>query len=416
MAGEPQELETDDDFGNLSDEEFLSQHPMPADPVPAQASPDPEEAPAPKSNVLEDRLGLPAGVTEALAADPDEEDEQDDAAFLEESKPAPVAAKPAEAPAPAATTPAPNQTTPNQAEAATAPAVAPVAEAPNYEDLYKQIMAPFKANGKEVAPSNPEEAIRLMQMGANYTKKMQVLQPNLKLMKMLENNGLLEESKLSFLIDLDKKDPKAIQKLLHDGKIDPLDLDPSTEPAYVPGNHRISDQEMQFHDVLSEVALSETGQETIIAVNKWDQASKQAVYKEPVLLSLINEQRNNGIFDRISAEIDRRQTLGQIDRNMPFLQSYKLVGDELHSKGLLTVQNPSQAQAPVAQAPTPVPAAPVRQVLDTRPAAPKKQVANAYQARAATSGPRGTAKPTPREFDPFSMTDAEIMAITSPRI
>ena len=51
-------------------------------------------------------------------------------------------------------------------------------KAPDYESLYKQMMAPFKANGKEFAPSSPDEVIRLAQMGANYTKKMQALKPN----------------------------------------------------------------------------------------------------------------------------------------------------------------------------------------------------------------------------------------------
>lgn len=50
-----------------------------------------------------------------------------------------------------------------------------------------------------------DEAIQLMQMGANYTRKMQELQPHRKTLLMLENNGLLDEGKLSFLIDSDEE-------------------------------------------------------------------------------------------------------------------------------------------------------------------------------------------------------------------
>lgn len=49
------------------------------------------------------------------------------------------------------------------------------------------------------------EAVQLMQKGANYTRKMQDIAPHRKVLLMLENNGLLDEGKLSYLIDLEKK-------------------------------------------------------------------------------------------------------------------------------------------------------------------------------------------------------------------
>lgn len=273
----------------------------------------------------------------------------------------------------------------------------------NYEDAYKQIMAPFKANKRDFAPKSPEEAVRLMQMGANYTQKMQALAPNMKLLRMLENHGLLDESKINHMIDLNRKDPAAIQKLLYDGKIDPLDLSTTEEPAYTPGNHSVSDQEMGFHNALNDVLSTSGGRETVQLINtNWDQASKQAIYKEPEILAIINEQRENGIFDRISAEIDRRKILGEMN-GVPFIQAYKTVGDTLHAQGLLVpAQAPAQTQA--RQAP-----ATQTQVVGTRVAAPKPTVANSAAAKAAS--PSGAAKRTaPKEFDVFAMSDAEIMA------
>lgn len=314
-----------------------------------------------------------------------------------------------------------SHTTPHQSEAPQAPqqtgqeaspAAVTQAQPVDYEATYKQIMAPFKANGKEFTPSSPEEVVRLMQMGANYTKKMQALKPNLQLMRMLENNGLLDEAKLSFLIDVDKKDPKAIQKLLHDAKIDPLEIDASEAPAYTPGNHRVSDQEMAFHEALSDVATTETGKETIVLINsKWDNVSKQAVFKEPVLLSIITEQRSNGIYDQIVSEIERQQTLGLMP-NIPFIQAYKQVGDRLHAEGKLVPRGASQPQP---QLMNPAPVVPQRQVLETRPAQPKSPVSNGEKARAASPGPKASTKSSPQTFDPFSMTDEEIMAIPAPR-
>ena len=40
------------------------------------------------------------------------------------------------------------------------------------EQLLAKLFAPFKANGKDIKVDSVEEAIALMQMGANYSKKM----------------------------------------------------------------------------------------------------------------------------------------------------------------------------------------------------------------------------------------------------
>ena len=72
----------------------------------------------------------------------------------------------------------------------------------DYESAYKKVSEPFKANGIDMQVKDPQDIVRLMQMGANYQKKMAQLKPNLKLIKMLEKNELLDEVKLHNLIDL----------------------------------------------------------------------------------------------------------------------------------------------------------------------------------------------------------------------
>lgn len=276
----------------------------------------------------------------------------------------------------------------------------------DYKAAYEHVMSSFKANGKDFTPESPEEAIRLMQMGANYTQKMQALKPNLKLMRMLENNNLLTEEKLTFLIDLDKKDPKAVQKLLHDGEIDPLDFDTTEEPEYRPGNHSVSDQEMNFHEAWEDVTSTPTGQETVKLINdRWDQASKDAVYREPVLLKIIDEQRSNGIYAKITAEVDRQKTLGNLV-STPFIEAYKLVGDQLHQSGALA---PEGQQAPAGNP------APARgQVIATRTGTGRNKVDNNAKAKAASPS-RSAPAHQKAPFDPFSMSDDEIMALESPR-
>ena len=87
---------------------------------------------------------------------------------------------------------------------------------PDYKAEYQRLLAPFKANGKDIQVTSVDEALTLMQMGANYNKKMAALKPNLKVLKLLDTHGLLDENELNFLIDLKEKNPKAIMKLVKD--------------------------------------------------------------------------------------------------------------------------------------------------------------------------------------------------------
>ena len=280
------------------------------------------------------------------------------------------------------------------------PDTAPVT-AVDYKAEYEKIMAPFKANGKEIKLESVDEAIRLMQMGANYTKKLQALQPNLKLLKMMENNGLLDEGKLSYLIDLDKKNPAAIQKLLRDSGVDPLDIDTRAEPDYKPGDYKVSDAQMAFSTVLEEVSSDPAGAQIVVSINRtWDEQSKQEIYKDPNVLRVLTDHKHNGIYDKISAEMERRRVLGTLPATVPFLNAYMSVGRELDARGALTPTKPaSAAQNPGQQ--------PQAQIVETR-TAPRKPTPNADKAKAASPVSASPKKATP-DFNPLALSDEEFM-------
>lgn len=243
---------------------------------------------------------------------------------------------------------------------------------PDYKAFYDKLLTqPIRANGKDIQLRSPEEVERLIQMGLNYTKKMQNWQPRMRLVTMLENNGLLDEAKLSHLIDISKGNPAAIQKLLVDSKFDPMGIDAEKAASYKPDNHRVSDSEIAFNAVLDEIQSSETGQKLITEVAKqWDEQSRQAVYRDPSILTVINEQRAIGLYDRITAEMDRLSSLGHLTAGIPFLQAYKAVGEMLRDQGRL--------------APEPQKPAPTREAVATRVAAVAPVVVNNDRAKAAS--------------------------------
>lgn len=268
----------------------------------------------------------------------------------------------------------------------------------DYEGFYNKVMVPFKANGKMIELKTPEEAVQLMQMGANYTQKMQALKGKQKLLTMLENNGLLDEGKLSFLIDIEKKNPEAIKKLVKEAGIDPLEIDITTEPTYLQGNHAVTDEEVNFRSTLEELNSEPTGKETLQSINNdWDQASKEVLWKNPQLMKTIHEQREAGIYSVITAELDRQKTLGTISLNTPFLEAYKLVGDKL-------MENNGFAHLPIAKQVN----TKQGQVVDQKAALPKPALKNGDKAKAASNvrSNNSSAKPT---VNLKAMSDDEFM-------
>lgn len=201
----------------------------------------------------------------------------------------------------------------------------------------EQVLRSFKANGETITPRNAEDVIRLMQMGANYTKKMQVMAPQRKIMMMLERHSLLDEDKLAFLIDINNKNPKAIQKFLKDADIDPMDLDVDDESndSYVaPQGHKVTDREADLKDIAVELSSTPEGQRLIHDVDKvWDQESKNQVWDNPNILTDLRSHNEAGIYQQVVDEIQRQKSLGHLPATVPFLQAYKAVGDQLDQQG-----------------------------------------------------------------------------------
>lgn len=364
----------------MSDDDFLNASHEPANPAPVENA---EESPA---EVPGDDQEVPAAVEEVPA----------DQEVPAENEPAPV--EPAEV----------VDANPQKEAKSAAPAEDPAADkakdadaapAINYQAEYERIMAPFKANGRDITVKSVDDAIRLMQMGANYNKKMEGLKPSMKILKMLDNNQLLDEGKLSFLIDISKKDPAAIQQLLKDSGVDPLSLDLENAPKYAPGAHAVSDKEVELDQVLDEVQASPSGQRTLQTVTAWDDHSKRVLAENPQVIADINGLMANGIYDQIASEVDRRKMLGDL-KNLSSLEAFKAVGDELQAKGLL------QATAPVATtaAAEPAPAQPVA----TRVKAPAAETDTDRAARARAAGTvKTTSAPAKQDFNLLAMSDEE---------
>lgn len=197
----------------------------------------------------------------------------------------------------------------------------------------EKLYAPFKANGKDMQIDSVDDAINLMKMGANYNKKMAGLKPALKIVKMLENNGLMDETALSYLIDLHKKNPEAISKLLKDSGTDPLDIDLEKATEYKPSTYNVNDSEMELDAVLDDIRDTPAFKDTIdIISNKWDESSKKVLFSTPSLIKTINEHVEAGIYDTVTKVVERERMLGRLS-GLSDLDAYRQVGDAIQAKG-----------------------------------------------------------------------------------
>ena len=277
-------------------------------------------------------------------------------------------------------------------------------QAVDYEAEYKRLLAPFKANGREIQVKSVDDAVALMQMGANYNKRMAALKPNLKMLKLLENNGLMSEEKISYLIDLEKKNPAAINKLVKDSGLDPMDLDAEKAGEYKPKIHSVDDREIDLDTVLDEIQETPTYTQTLeIVSKKWDGASKQTVASTPQLLKVINDHVANGIYDLINQEVERERMFGRLN-GLSDIEAYRRVGDAINARGGFNhlVSNQGKPnQEPV--------------VVQPKPKAPADDKLNEKRRAASSTKPANVSTAAASDFNPLALSDEEFSKLAEIR-
>lgn len=266
-------------------------------------------------------------------------------------------------------------------------------EAPELPEGLDRIFAPFKANGREIKVDSVDEVISLMQMGMNYNKKMAGLKPSLKVLKTLEANGLLDEEKINFLIDLDKRNPNAIGKLLADSEYDAYSQNEDEVKDYKPTQHAITDSELAINMVIEDIKDTPNFAKTAEFVSKeLDAESKAEIERNPGILRDLNEHTNNGMFDIIARELERERILGRTT-GVPVLVAYQQVGQRLHEAGAFNEILGITASQPANTVVTPVNAA--------------KQAAERQKKRAVTPPKSVSTASNKDDFNPLALSDEE---------
>lgn len=224
----------------------------------------------------------------------------------------------------------------------------------DFKAKYEELLAPFKANGKEIKVDTPEDLRRLAQMGVGYNARMAELKPIRKIAKMLENEGLLDESKLNHLIDLSKGDVNAINKLVKDSGINPLDIDTESTEGYKPNTYTVDDNQLALDEALGDLERTTSGQQVIDVVStKWDEKSRGVLVSNPAMLRDLENHIDNGIFDKVMAEVEKEKLFNRIPAGVSDLDAYNFIGQQLASRGVLNAPSSEKNPAPKKEAKAP---------------------------------------------------------------
>jgi hypothetical protein len=213
-------------------------------------------------------------------------------------------------------------------------------------DFFDKVSAPFKADGRDMQVRTPEDVIRLMQMGVNYSRRMQEMKPLRAQDQMLKTNGLNDPAKLNFLIDLSKGNKDAIKKLLKDHSIDPIDIDTSSEDSpYRATDYQGDPKDLAFDDAIKETMAQDGGRDLISDINKdWDNVSKEALRDQPSIFQNILAQKRSGVYSKIKTELEYQRSLNFLN-NVPFLQAYHQVGEAMQKAGVFDEVPQAQPKA-----------------------------------------------------------------------
>ena len=206
----------------------------------------------------------------------------------------------------------------------------------DYKAFYETMTKPFRANGREVQISNVDDAIRLMQQGANYSKKMEELKPKRALIKTLEQHGLTDKEQLGYLVDLANKDPKAIAKLVKESGIDLYEFDVEQANEYSP-NLQIQEP-TAFEDIVSEITANNPDAIDVLnVIGQWDDETKDFLYNKPDGLRIFAEHKANGFFDKVVGIIENERMFGRMT-DKTYLEAYADI------EAMLNTQNAQQSK------------------------------------------------------------------------
>lgn len=184
----------------------------------------------------------------------------------------------------------------------------------DYKAFYDEVTAPIRADGRDFTIKSSSDLRNLVSKGLDYTQKTQQIAPYRKTLAFLRDNNALDDTKLSYMVDLLNKDEKAVKQLIREMTAEPkeegkqklelYDLDPEQEDEsqryHFQNKNTITDEQLNFRETFDEVNASEGGNAFLNKINqKFDSSSLDYLYQNPQAIKLLYQADRAGQFDQI---------------------------------------------------------------------------------------------------------------------
>lgn len=282
--------------------------------------------------------------------------------------------------------------------------------------FFQKLSVPFKADGKDFSIRSAEDAIRLMQQGVNYSRRMQELKPMKALNRMLHDNDLADQQKLNFAIDLMRGDKAAITQLLKSHKIDPMDLDTEKDSGYQARNYAGNTQDNEFRDALDEAIATPEGSALVSHIHSdWDMESKRRLREDPSIIGNLHQMKAAGVYDKVVDELNYQKSIGYLI-GVPFLKAFDEVGKAMKEAGVFDqVQKPAangNPMAPLASQPQGQPTGQPVASGARKSSGSKKPETNPHLSSTPQSKQTGNHQNSEPDFD--KMSDEEFLKMAPP--
>ena len=181
-------------------------------------------------------------------------------------------------------------------------------------DFYNSIIGkPIKANGHEIVFDDPTKVIQAIQMGVNYTKRMQELKPVQGAIKALNDAELLQDEKrLTQLMDIAKGNKNAFIAFAKENNIDLDSIDTEDNVEYTPESSIPSEQEMNITEVVDGIkdAGLYDGLSKNLGSDFTDDGSQTIFANNPQLLQALAADIDKGVYTKVMSNVAMSKLLG----------------------------------------------------------------------------------------------------------
>lgn len=209
------------------------------------------------------------------------------------------------------------------------------------EEFRDLLTKPFKASGREVVFKDPQDILRLMQQGFDYQKKMAGFKPQKRIIKTLEQHGLLDEAKLNQLIELSQGKPEAVAQFLKDRNIDTFELPDVEEKPHQYGNYMMNEQQVEFEEKVNELRGTQYGNAVLNFVNSLPDQDFTTVFNNQRILDDLAFHAQSGLLDDALNQLAADRAVGKVPSDMTPLDAYNAISGYLYQQNQAKY-NPNQ--------------------------------------------------------------------------